>query len=176
MFELSATSILLSFAVILTIIYLVVAKYIIDEPEPDSVNTEVSNEHSSNIEPNVFALRVVFPEEISDNSLLDQMLQLNLKLGEHDIFHDQGESYSVASLREPGTFNLDLGIKAEGFNFFMRVDENNREHALENFEKMLRSARHIAASFNGKIYGTDSNEISARFIESIREQLKVAAV
>ncbi|SEL83630.1 cell division protein ZipA [Colwellia chukchiensis] len=121
-----------------------------------------ANEQQEVTEPEqqVLVLSVVMPEglTISGAALLPSLLTLGMKYGDMNIFHRHQDNagngkvtFSLANIRNPGTFDLDdiENFSTQGVTLFMTLP--NAGDAFEVFEQMLNAAKQLAVEFGGQL-------------------------
>ena len=142
------------------------------EPEPP-----VLTERPACAQAKIVAIRLMcrsnsgFPAE----DLILRMRDLGLRHGEFGIFHgganDAGSDYSVASLVEPGSFDL-TRIKKEsypGVSIFMRLPGNR--DGVEIFDDMLATCRSLAKQLDGELLDEQGSSLSIQRERYLREEV-----
>jgi cell division protein ZipA len=113
----------------------------------------------------------------SSERLVLAMREEDLRHGEFGIFHradpDSEERFlfSVASLREPGSFDL-TKLKTErypGVSFFMMLP--GPAHGLDVFDEMLRTARQLAQKMDGELLDDQGSTLSVQRERYLREEI-----
>lgn len=111
----------------------------------------------------------------SGRALLAALDAESLEFGRYAIFHrlrsDGGLLFSVASLREPGSFDLDqmAGQSFPGVSLFAVFP--GPVDATQVFDDMLATARRLADRLGGTLQDERGVALSAQKILSIREEL-----
>ncbi|MGI9344569.1 MAG: cell division protein ZipA C-terminal FtsZ-binding domain-containing protein [Gammaproteobacteria bacterium] len=144
------------------------------EPEPEP---PVLTERPARAQAKIVAIRLMcrsnsgFPAE----DLILRMRDLGLRHGEFGIFHggadDAGSDYSVASLVEPGSFDL-TRIKKEsypGVSIFMRLPGNR--DGVEIFDDMLATSRSLAKHMDGELLDEQGSSLSIQRERYLREEV-----
>lgn len=111
------------------------------------------------------------------DKLILTMRDLGLKHGEFGIFHrpadaeDAPGEFSVASLVEPGSFDL-TRIKSDcypGVSIFMRLP-GGRE-GVEIFDDMLKTSRSLARRLDGELVDEQGSSLSVQRERYLREEV-----
>lgn len=99
-----------------------------------------------------------------------------LRYGQMNIFHrvdplTRTTLYSVASVVEPGTFDLsDLdNFRSPGICFFMQLP--GPEQPLEVFEDMLKAARDVAVRVGGEVKDEQRSVMTGQTVEHYRQRI-----
>lgn len=158
-----------------------------DEPReavPEPVAAVPATEKPESPEPvcgetKIIAIRLLarpgfgFPAE----KLILTMRELGLRHGEFGIFHRQdtpdaqGVDFSVASLIEPGSFDL-TRIKLEfypGVSIFMRLPGGR--DGVEIFDDMLQTSRSLAKQLDGELLDEEGSSLSVQRERYLREEV-----
>jgi len=127
----------------------------------------------------VVTLRFMSKEEgeLSCDKVILALRKAGLVHGKYGIFHylpDNDSSqpcFSVASLTEPGSFNLSEVNDATlpGMSFFMVLA--NDDDLVENFDAMVRVARDMAKELNGEIFDERGSSWSIQRERYVREEI-----
>jgi cell division protein ZipA len=125
----------------------------------------------------VIALRLVprTGDEISTESAVLALRALRLRHGRYGIFHhlsDGGETrYSVASLTEPGSFDLTklVGSTIAGLSVFMVLP--GRGDPVERFDMMIATARDLAQTLDADLLDERGSSWSIQRERYIREEI-----
>jgi len=113
----------------------------------------------------------------SSEKLILAMREEDLRHGEFGIFHrtDPGSEeqflFSVASLREPGSFDL-TKLKTErypGVSFFMMLP--GPANGVDVFDEMLRTARQLAQQMDGELLDDQGSTLSVQRERYLREEI-----
>jgi cell division protein ZipA len=148
-----------------------------DEPEvePEPVVPNLPDPAESKI----VTVRLV-PKDgggFSSEKLILAMREEDLRHGEFGIFHranpDSEDRYlfSVASLREPGSFDL-TKLRTErypGVSFFMMLP--GPVHGVDVFDEMLRTARQLAQKMDGELLDDQGSTLSVQRERYLREEI-----
>lgn len=111
------------------------------------------------------------------DKLILTMRELGLKHGEFGIFHrssdadDADSEFSVASLVEPGSFDL-ARVKADsypGVSIFMRLP--GARDGVEIFDDMLQTSRSLARRLNGELLDEQGSSLSVQRERYLREEV-----
>ncbi|MFK8054442.1 MAG: cell division protein ZipA C-terminal FtsZ-binding domain-containing protein [Woeseiaceae bacterium] len=127
----------------------------------------------------VLSLRIIKKDggEFPASDVIRLLAGSGLAHGQFDIFHklSDGEGsdalFSVASLTEPGTFDLEnLRDKTlAGLSFFMLRPGPGR--GVDAFDKMIEIARAVAISLQGELLDGDGSSMSNQRERFLREDL-----
>jgi cell division protein ZipA len=111
------------------------------------------------------------------NALVSALLGSGLRHGRFGIFHrhdpqdDNRIFFSVASLVEPGTF--DLGTAASesfpGVSLFLQIP--NRSDPVLAFDDMMRTARELARQLDGELLDEQGSRLSVQRERYLREEI-----
>ncbi|MFW2404638.1 MAG: cell division protein ZipA C-terminal FtsZ-binding domain-containing protein [Gammaproteobacteria bacterium] len=151
--------------------------------EPANDDPEQGFDESPNIpapaESKIVAIRLMarnatgFPAD----RLILTMRELGLKHGEFGIFHrlcgeeDRYNAFSVASLVEPGAFDL-TKIKTEtypGVSIFMMLP--GAADGVEIFDDMLTTSRSLARELDGELLDEQGSSLSVQRERYLREEV-----
>ncbi|NND35557.1 MAG: cell division protein ZipA [Gammaproteobacteria bacterium] len=111
------------------------------------------------------------------DKLILAMRELGLKHGEFGIFHrpcgedEQYNAFSVASLVEPGSFDL-TKIKTEkypGVSIFMMLPAAH--DGVEVFDDMLSTSRSLARELDGELLDEQGSSLSVQRERYLREEV-----
>ena len=114
-----------------------------------------------------------FPGE----QLILKMRELGLKHGEFGIFHrdadavETGHDFSVASLVEPGSFDL-TRLRTDaypGVSIFMRLPGSR--DGVEIFDDMLQTSRTLAQQLDGELLDEQGSTLSIQRERYLREEV-----
>lgn len=157
----------------------------------EMMGTNISEEESFEVsEPPLsreqfFVINVVSKtrEGFAGSELIPAFLAAGLRFGEMSIFHRHEHSngqgrllFSVASLFEPGTFDLDNieNICTPGLSFFMCLP--GPTNPLAAFNMMAQTAKRIAEALDGELRDRAKNPLTAQAMadsqKDIREWMK----
>ncbi len=146
------------------------------DPEPDeplSVDTDEETQQK------VITIRLLatgktgFPAE----ETIIQMRKAGLRHGQYGIFHrhpEQDETkcmYSIASLAEPGSFNLSR-MKVEtypGISLFLVMP--GAVNALDAFDDMIETGKTMAKNLNGELVDEQGSTLSIQRERFLREEV-----
>lgn len=125
----------------------------------------------------IVTIRVGAPplERFDGRALVLALSAAGLVHGRFSIFHRLGEdgspTFSVASLVEPGTFDLDAieGRRFPGVSFFTVL--RREEDAAVALEDMLNTARQIAAELNGTLQDEHGTPLGPQRLAELREEI-----
>jgi len=124
----------------------------------------------------ILALRVtsMAPERFGGADLLDALRSEGLSFGRYEIFHrlhDDGRPiYSVASLKEPGTFDLEAMPETDYPGVAMFAVLPGPVSAAEAFDEMIFSARALATHLNGALADERGAPLTALRVGKLREE------
>ncbi|MEM0910866.1 MAG: cell division protein ZipA [Pseudomonadota bacterium] len=111
--------------------------------------------------------------------LLQMLLTLGFKFGDHDIFHRHVNTngkgpvlFSLANLFKPGVFDIDNIEKftTQGLSLFMMLPIEGE--AQQVFNMMHNAARKIADEFGGKILDANKVPISKQSLQQYAERIR----
>ncbi len=124
----------------------------------------------------IVALRVpAAAERFNGRSLLDAFLEQGLRHGRYGIFHRvdaQGlPIFSVASIVEPGTFDLATMASQEfpGISLFLQL--SGPEGGVVAFDAMLACAQALQVKFGAGLQGERGKSLTADAIARMREDI-----
>ena len=128
----------------------------------------------------VFSLYVLAPQGVPFRGpvLQGAMADAGLEYGEMQIFNRfelqdgrQRLVFSLASLREPGTFDLSAmqDFTTDGLVLFIQVP--GQVDAVKAFESMVEAARALANSLDGTLYDTTNSVLTNQTIGHMREEV-----
>ncbi len=116
---------------------------------------------------------------IEGATLLQMLLTLGFKFGDHDIFHRHVNTngkgpvlFSLANLFKPGVFDIDNIEKftTQGLSLFMMLPIEGE--AQQVFNMMHNAARKIAEEFNGKVLDANKVPISKQSLQQYAERIR----
>jgi len=124
----------------------------------------------------IFAVRVSAtpPARLDGARLLEALQSEGLNFGRYDIFHRMHEDgrpvFSVASLREPGTFELQAmaGTSYPGIALFTVLP--GPVEASEAFDEMIFTARALATHLDGSLLDERGTPLTALRVGKLREE------
>jgi cell division protein ZipA len=127
----------------------------------------------------VFAVRLVAPSghRYSGKDLMAQFNSQRLEHGRYGIFHSIGHSgnsiFSVASMIEPGTFDLDsiAGTEYPGLTLFTLVGSSDDARSVE---ALLECATNLQRSLGGTFQDERGTGISSSRLDEMRLQARSA--
>lgn len=110
--------------------------------------------------------------------LLQAILGVGLRHGEHQIFHRYAVNdptkilFSLASIAKPGTFLLeDMGVfSTPGLIFIFEIDRT--PELLNSFELLLQTARQLNDELDGNLLDDNRDPLTTERIQALREQLR----
>ncbi|MEM7278337.1 MAG: cell division protein ZipA C-terminal FtsZ-binding domain-containing protein [Pseudomonadota bacterium] len=149
---------------------------VLDDTDEPVIDDELEPEAAE--EPQkIIALRMVArgAEQIPGKDLLLALRGLGLKHGKFGIFHsldDQENAlFSVASLVEPGSFDIAAVVEQElpGVSLFMVSPLN--EPGQKVFDRMVETARALAKSLDGEVLDANGSSLSIQRERFIREEI-----
>jgi len=169
----------------------------LDEQAPDSVTLEELDSSSGVLperkaspepetqpaptrEPKVITVRLMAREKngFAGDKLVLKMRDLGLQHGEFGIFHrvtddaDRSNEFSVASLVEPGSFDL-TRIKSDaypGVSIFMMLPAERRD-GVEIFDDMMSASRSLASDLDGELLDEEGSSLSVQRERYLREEV-----
>lgn len=152
-----------------------------EEPEPPFIEERplapIPEEPPPAPPDRVIALRLV-PQagELDAEAVVKALLEADLEHGRYDIFHrlDPGSKepvFSVASLTEPGTFDLDNleGATLAGVTMFMVLPGVG--DPVSRFDAMVLTARSLAVTLAGELYDERGSSWSVQRERYVREEV-----
>lgn len=158
---------------------------ILDDTD-DRVDTVADEEPASNPKPSplaedskVVTVRIMPPPKayFPAEELILALREVGLRHGQFDIFHRLADGnqerirYSVASLVEPGSFDLSnlKESKYLGISIFMVLPAP--EDGVELFDEMLETARDIAKRIDGRLVDSQGSTMSVQRERYMREEV-----
>ena len=147
------------------------------QPEPESLVETVSEEEKAKPAPDrIVALRLI-PRggELLTERAVGALRNAGLEHGRYAIFHRQlgtnREGFSVASLTEPGSFNLEhLGdATIAGLSFFVVLPGNGDPVA--RFDAMVETARRLSVELSADLFDERGSSWSSQRERYLREEL-----
>ena len=146
-------------------------------PESPSLVETVSEEEKARPRPDrIVALRLVpRGEELPSERAVTALRNAGLEHGRYAIFHRQlgtnREGFSVASLTEPGSFDLDhLGDSTiAGLSFFVVLPGNGDPVA--RFDAMVETARALSVELAADLFDERGSSWSSQRERYLREEL-----
>ncbi|NIN34640.1 MAG: cell division protein ZipA [Gammaproteobacteria bacterium] len=148
------------------------------ESGDDNKNRDVAGSNKSDDDgQEIIALYIISnnPSGISGPDILHIMESIGMVFGEMNIFHyfdDQAVNgnplFSLANIHEPGVFNMQniAGFSTTGVVMFLCLSEGSNGKAA--FEKMLETARDIAASTEGQLCDKYKSPLDSKRIDELR--------
>jgi cell division protein ZipA len=145
-------------------------------PLPESLVETASEEEKARPAPDrIVALRLIprgaeLPAERAVNALRNA----GLEHGRYSIFHRQlggnREGFSVASLTEPGSFDLDrLDSTIAGLSFFLVLPGNG--DPVLRFDAMVETARRLSVELTADLFDERGSSWSSQRERYLREEL-----
>jgi cell division protein ZipA len=139
----------------------------------------ISEEAEPDVPPKIVAIRMMSRERegFAAEKLLLALRDAGLRHGEFGIFHrpdvgDENRSYfSVASLLEPGSFDL-TRVKTEcypGVSIFLRLP--GPDNGIDAFDEMLETSRSLAAKLDGELLDEQGSTLSIQRQRYLREEV-----
>lgn len=160
---------------------------VIDDPapasrdEPDAAGKPAPPAETAQVTPaarKVFAVRLMSRDPLGfrGEGLVLSMRELGLRHGRYGIFHhlddaDDEPRYSVASLVEPGSFDL-ANLKSNrypGISLFMTVPGPDDD--VENFDTMMAGARKLAEKLDADLLDEQGSTLSLQRERYMREEV-----
>lgn len=154
----------------------------VDTVLPSTTNVEVINETvtalpsaNATVQRHLVALRLVMSEAVSGEQLFSMFQSENLQHGKFNIFHrmHSGETlFSVASLVEPGSFDLSTMPSQvyRGISLFMLLP--GPMPGLQAFEEMLSCAQRLAQLTSGIVQDEGGVMLLESGIERMRDKVR----
>jgi cell division protein ZipA len=124
----------------------------------------------------ILAIRVtsIAPARFAGAELLEALRSEGLSYGRYEIFHrlhDDGRPiYSVASLKEPGTFDLEAMPQTHYPGVAMFAVLPGPVAAADAFDEMIFSARALATHLNGALADERGAPLTALRVGKLREE------
>lgn len=110
--------------------------------------------------------------------LLETFLAHQLRYGDKKLFHryatendSSKKLFSLASLDEPGDFDLSEMGDYESSGLILYMDASEQEDAAFAFEEMLKTAQQLAAGLKGHLMASASQPWTIKITEKIRDEL-----
>jgi cell division protein ZipA len=147
------------------------------EPPPASLVQTVSEEEKARPPPDrIVALRLV-PRgtELAMERAVVALRNAGLEHGRYAIFHRQlgtnREAFSVASLTEPGSFDLDrlANNTIAGLSFFVVLP--GKGDPVARFDAMVETARRLSVELAGDLFDERGSSWSSQRERYLREEL-----
>jgi cell division protein ZipA len=147
------------------------------EPEVPSLVQTVSEEEKKRPAPDrIVTLRLVpRAEEVPTARAVAALRNAGLEHGRYAIFHRQlganREGFSVASLTEPGSFDLERmdGTTIAGLSFFVVLPGNG--DPVERFDAMVETARALTVELAADLFDDGGSSWSSQRERYLREEL-----
>jgi cell division protein ZipA len=146
-------------------------------PPPESLVETVSEEEQARPAPDrIVALRLV-PRgaELPAERAVSALRNAGLEHGRYSIFHRQlganREGFSVASLTEPGSFDLDhlANSTIAGLSFFVVLPGNG--DPVSRFDAMVETARRLSVELTADLFDERGSSWSSQRERYLREEL-----
>jgi cell division protein ZipA len=146
-------------------------------PEVPSLVQTVSEEEKKRPAPDrIVTLRLVpRAEEVPTARAVAALRNAGLEHGRYAIFHRQlganREGFSVASLTEPGSFDLERmdGTTIAGLSFFVVLPGNG--DPVERFDAMVETARALTVELAADLFDDGGSSWSSQRERYLREEL-----
>jgi len=110
--------------------------------------------------------------------LLETFLAHQLRYGDKKLFHryatendSSKKLFSLASLDEPGDFDLSEMGEHESSGLILYMDTNEQDDAIFAFEEMLKTAQQLGAGLKGHLMASAHQPWTAEVTEKIRDEL-----
>ena len=110
--------------------------------------------------------------------ILEVLSSLKLKFGQMGIFHrhvdDDGDAaslFSIANIVEPGIFDLSTMSSIETPGLCMFLPLPSAVPAVEAYENLITTARHIATELNGELKDENRSALTNQTIEHGRQRV-----
>jgi cell division protein ZipA len=145
-------------------------------PEPPPSLVETVTEEEKKAPERIVALRLVpRVEELATERAITALRSAGLEHGRYSIFHRQlgtnREGFSVASLTEPGSFDLDHAPDSTiaGLSFFVVLPGNGDPVA--RFDAMVETARRLSVELKADLFDERGSSWSSQRERYLREEL-----
>jgi cell division protein ZipA len=145
-------------------------------PEPPPSLVETVTEEEKKAPERIVALRLVpRAEELATERAITALRSAGLEHGRYSIFHRQlgtnREGFSVASLTEPGSFDLDHAPDdtIAGLSFFVVLPGNGDPVA--RFDAMVETARRLSVELKADLFDERGSSWSSQRERYLREEL-----
>jgi cell division protein ZipA len=147
------------------------------DPEPAPLVATLSEDEKARPRPDrIIALRLIpRGDELPIEQTVTVLRTAGLEHGRYAIFHRQlganREGFSVASLTEPGTFDLDnLGSGSiAGLSFFVVLPGS--EDPVARFDAMVETARALSVELAADLFDESGSSWSSQRERYVREEL-----
>jgi cell division protein ZipA len=143
------------------------------DPEPAAAPPEPARRQGAE---KVITLRLVpKSEELRSETVVLALREAGLRLGRYGIFHlqtmDQESAFSVASLLEPGSFDLEnlQDSTMPGMSFFMVLPGTG--DPVTRFDLMVQAARALAVELDAELFDDRGSSWSIQRERYLREEL-----
>jgi cell division protein ZipA len=144
-------------------------------PRPASRSARASTTSAAPASRKIMALRLAFvPERVAGDQLLSLLQGERLQLGKFNIFHrlhEQQSVFSVASMVEPGTFDLQSMPSQHYVGVTLFTMLPGVMDAPMMFEQMLGCAQRIARATGGELQDERGSKLSPYIIERLRDEV-----
>ncbi len=145
--------------------------------EPESLVEVAPQEPAAHATPErIVALRLIpRGEELPGPRAVQALMSAGLEHGRYAIFHRpleaNREAFSVASLTEPGTFDLDnlAGTTVAGLSFFLILPGSGDPVA--RFDSMVETARSLSVELAADLFDERGSSWSSQRERYLREEL-----
>ncbi|NNF67204.1 MAG: cell division protein ZipA [Gammaproteobacteria bacterium] len=148
-----------------------------EELRPDPVvNTESDEESQPAVKEKVVVIHVSAKggTRFRGPAIIKALEEESLEYGEFNIFHrrvGQNSVYSVATMVEPGTFDLENieSLTTPGLSLFLVLP--GPDSPVGAFTEMLTTARRLAATLDGEVLDESGSTLSRQAASHLREQI-----
>ncbi|MGI9246483.1 MAG: cell division protein ZipA C-terminal FtsZ-binding domain-containing protein [Steroidobacteraceae bacterium] len=146
----------------------------VDDPGKDAPATDASPARPKRPQ-KIFAVRVSAASGagLSGARILDALHSEGLRFGRYDIFHALHEGrpvFSVASLKDPGTFDLQAMPESEYPGVLLFTVLPGPLPAADAFDEMIAAARSFAARLDGALADDKGAPLTAHRTARLREE------
>ena len=122
----------------------------------------------------IIALRLAFPERVSGVQLLELLQSERMTHGKFSIYHrlhDGGTVFSLASMVEPGAFDVAAMPQQQfpGVTLFMLLP--GPLDGLIAYDQMLSSAQRLAHATHGILQDERGSKLTAQIMERLRDEV-----
>ena len=148
-------------------------------PEPDLPADKQSTDSPQSVEAGNEKVIVMHVTAKSGNrfrgpAIVDALAAESLEFGDFNIFHRRsgGRSlYSVASMVEPGQFDMDSleSFTTPGLSMFLVLP--GPDSPVATFTEMLSTARRLATTLGGEVLDESGSTLSRQAASHLREQI-----
>ena len=122
----------------------------------------------------IIALRLAFPERVSGVQLIELLQSERMTHGKFSIYHrlhDGGTVFSLASMVEPGAFDVAAMPQQQfpGVTLFMLLP--GPLDGLIAYDQMLSSAQRLAHATHGILQDERGSKLTAQIMERLRDEV-----